>query len=214
MMTMMKRTAPPPCLRPMLAAGCLAFALLAALAMPALAQDGGAEGAFAEGSQAESWGLLGEEKARFAGTVVDILCELTGDCPANCGGGTRQLGILREADDRLILVSKNGQPAFNGAVADLLPHCGDRIEVDGLLVGDATITPTDAKFFQVQRIRGAGGDWQKANRWTKVWAEKHPDAKGEGPWFRRDPRVLRQIEEEGYLGLGPAADAKFIAETY
>ena len=46
-----------------------------------------------------------------------------------------QLGIVREGDGALVLVSKNGQPAFNGAVTDLLPYCGKEVEVDGLLTG-------------------------------------------------------------------------------
>ena len=42
----------------------------------------GAAGAqdFSEGSEADSWRLLGEELARFEATVVDVLCEITGDC--------------------------------------------------------------------------------------------------------------------------------------
>ena len=36
---------------------------------------------------AEEWGIEFEEKARFEAKVVDILCELSGDCPDNCGGG-------------------------------------------------------------------------------------------------------------------------------
>ena len=43
---------------------------------------------------AEEWGLPGEEVVRFEAKVVDILCELTGDCPADCSDGTRQLGLL------------------------------------------------------------------------------------------------------------------------
>ncbi len=38
---------------------------------------------------AEEWGLPDEEVVRFEAKVVDIACELTGDCPANCGGGAR-----------------------------------------------------------------------------------------------------------------------------
>ena len=74
-----------------------------------LAQD------FAEGSQAKEWGLLGEEKALFTGNVVDLMCEITGDCPENCGNGLRQLGIVRESDNVLVPVLKNRQSSFNGA---------------------------------------------------------------------------------------------------
>ena len=32
---------------------------------------------------ADSWGINGEEKARIQVTVVDLLCELTGNCADN-----------------------------------------------------------------------------------------------------------------------------------
>ena len=66
------------------------------------------------------------------------------------------------------------------------------------------------KVYMLQRIREKGSKkWSKANLWTRKWAEKNKDAKGKGPWFRRDPRVKKQIEATGYLGLGPAADEAF-----
>jgi chaperone required for assembly of F1-ATPase len=42
---------------------------------------------------AEEWGIDGEEKARLTVKVVDIACELSGNCPAKCGEGKRQLGL-------------------------------------------------------------------------------------------------------------------------
>jgi hypothetical protein len=167
---------------------------------------------FAEGSQAKSWNLNGEEKALFSGKVVDVLCHLSGDCPANCGDGKRNLGILRDTDGHLVLVLKNGQPAFNGAADDLLPYCGKQVDVDGLLVGDDEVV--SAKFYQVQLIRVAGEEqWNPATLWTKRWAEKNPDAEGKGPWFRRDPRVKKQIAKSGHFGLGHEEDRKFIEEN-
>ncbi|MCP4249804.1 MAG: hypothetical protein GY778_22405, partial [bacterium] len=77
---------------------------------------------------ADEWGIEYEEKARFEARVVDILCELSGDCPAGCGGGKRQLGLLKD-DGVLILPAKN-QDIFAGAAHDLLPYCGKRIVVD------------------------------------------------------------------------------------
>ena len=50
----------------------------------------------AQESQAESWGLLGEQALRFEGKVTDLLCAITGNCPADCGAGKRQLGLLRD----------------------------------------------------------------------------------------------------------------------
>lgn len=171
----------------------------------AFAQD------FSNGSNAKEWGLIGEVKATFSGKVVDILCEVSGDCAENCGDGNRQLGILRDADNALVAVLKNRQAAFNGAVEDLLPYCNQRVDVDGVLVGDEDLYPV--KYYMVQFIRPNGTEeWRKTTRWTKRWAVKNPDAGGKGPWFRRDPRVKKQLAETGYFGLGLEADKKYRAE--
>lgn len=175
-----------------------------------------ADGPFSEGSEAKSWSLFGEEKARFEGRVVDALCVLTGDCPGDCGAGARQMGILRAADGRFVLASKNGQPLFTGASVDLAAFCGRDVEVDGLLVGDDNITPgLDAKIYQVQTIRLLGeDDAQQADLWTRKWEERFPAAEGDDPWFRRDPRIEAQIEAHGRLGLGAEADAAFAEENF
>ncbi len=187
------------------------IAMIAALvAFPVMAE----EGKFAEGSQARSWNLKAQEKALFKAKVVDVLCELAGDCPPDCGGGTRQLGLLRDADDALVFPTKNGQPVFTGAATDLQLYCGKQVEVDGLLTGGDEISAGAAKLFQVQRIREIGGEWAKANRWTKDWQKANPGAKGKGPWFRRDPRIVREIEKDGYLGLGLDEDKVFIKDWY
>ncbi|HIM45255.1 MAG TPA: hypothetical protein EYM34_03190, partial [Alphaproteobacteria bacterium] len=47
-------------------------------------------------SAADSWGLPGEEEVRFDAKVTDVLCVLSGDCPPDCGGGKRVLGLLKE----------------------------------------------------------------------------------------------------------------------
>jgi hypothetical protein len=183
--------------------------LIAALlaAAPALAQD---DGAFSEGSNARSWSLVGEEKATFAAKVVDPRCELAGDCAPDCGGGARQLALLRTVDEALVPVLKNGQPLFNGAVDDLLPYCGTMVEVDGLLIGDDPANPY--KTFQIQAIRPVGeADWRRANRWLDAWKARNPEVAGaEGPWFRNDPRVRALIERDGHLGLGLEVDRAFI----
>ncbi|MEJ6402905.1 hypothetical protein [Yoonia sp. 2307UL14-13] len=160
---------------------------------------------FEEGSEARSWNLYAEIPARFEATVVDILCELTEDCPENCGDGNRQLGLVRSVDDVLVFPNKNSQPAFTGAVKELLPYCGQVVEVDGLLLEDEFVGAKN--IYLVQTIRAAGEDeWVKANTWTKKWQEAHPEAAGGGPWFRRDPRILAEIAEEGYFGLGLEQD--------
>lgn len=183
-----------------------AFILM--IAVPAAAQD------FSKDSQAKSWNLAGEEKARFSGKVVDMLCELAGDCADLCGAGARQLGILRSQDNALVPVLKNGQPQFNGAITDLLPYCGQTVEVDGLLIGDETAK--GAKFYQVQLIRREGEtDWQKTDLWTKKWNEDHPvQAAQKGEWFRKDPNIAKHIESDGYFGLGKDVDEAYIKENF
>jgi len=181
------------------------YALIAALAAsPAAAQDDDLY-PFEEGSEARSWNLFAEQPARFEATVVDIICEVAGDCVDNCGDGSRQLGLVRSADNVLVYPNKNSQAAFTGAAVELLPYCGQEVEVDGLLLEDDYVGAIN--IYLVQSIRAVGEDeWVKGNRWTKVWAENHPDADGKGPWFRRDPRVLAEIAREGYFGLGLEQD--------
>jgi len=175
------------------------IAALVAAPVSLTAQD------FSEGSKAKSWNLFGEVPAKFEAKVVDILCELSGDCPNNCGDGNRQLGLVRSADNVLVYPNKNSQTGFQGATADLLPHCAQTIEVDGMLIEDPDLGAQNV--YLLQLIKPAGSDeWIKANTWSKRWAEKHPEAKGKGPWFRRDPRVKAEIEREGYFGLGLEQD--------
>ena len=167
---------------------------------------------FSKGSKAKEWNLAGEVKSTFSGKVVDLLCELTGDCPANCGNGLRYMGIVRTADGKLINVLKNAQSSFNGSVEDLLPYCNKQVDVDGLMIGEDEFSAS--RFYMVQKIRLTGEDkWKKANRWTKAWKNKNPNAKGKGPWFRRDPRVKKQLATTGHLGLGLAFDKKYLEEN-
>lgn len=184
------------------------FLILAALAAaPATAQD------FSDGSEAKTWNLYAEVPARFEAKVVDVLCELAGDCPDNCGDGHRQLGLLRAADGVLVFPNKNSQPAFTGAALELAPFCGQDVEVDGLMIDDPELGAQN--IYLVQKIRNVGdSDWTRANSWTRKWAKGNPDAKGKGPWFRRDPRVNAAIAEHGYLGLGPEIDKAFIEDWF
>ena len=191
--------------------GAIAMGVAAALlALPALS-----DGEFAEGSQVTGWdNLQGRENATFRAKVVDVVCALTGDCPADCGGGARQMALLREADGVLVPAAKNAQPLFTGAAVDLAPYCGQTVTVDGLLVGNPALT--DTKVYQLFLIRREGHDaWARAERWTRVWKREHKDlAKEDGPWFRYDPAVQKAIEANGYLGLGAAADRAFIEENH
>lgn len=182
------------------------IAAAALAASPTLAQD------FSAGSTAKGWDLEGEAKALFQGRVTDVMCELTGDCPEDCGGGKRQMGLVRSADGALILAFKNSQAAFSGAAVDLALYCHQTVEVDGLLINNPENGAHNV--FMVQKVRPEGGEWAKANTFTKVWAKEYPEAKGKGPWFRRDPRIKADIAENGYLGLGAEVDAAFIADWF
>ena len=167
---------------------------------------------FSQGSKAKAWNLYGEEKAKFSGKVVDILCELSGSCPDNCGDGKRHMGIVRVADNQLIAVLKNRQASFNGAAEDLLPYCNKNVDVDGLMIGEDEASAS--RFYMVQLIRVTGEEkWNKTTRWTKQWRKKNPEAKGKGAWFRRDPRVKKQLAKNGHFGLGLEFDQKYIEEN-
>lgn len=171
------------------------------LAAPAIAQDVN----FEEGSEARTWNLYAEYPARFEATVVDMLCEVAGQCTENCGDGRRQLGLLRSVDGVLVYPNKNSQSIFTGASVELLPYCGQEVEVDGLELFDEDLGAVN--IYLVQKIRRVGDEkWITANNWTKNWAAQNPNSAGSGPWFRRDPRVLAEIAGEGYFGLGLEED--------
>ncbi len=156
---------------------------------------------------AESWGLAGEQTARFEATVVDVLCELTGDCPAGCGAGKRQLGLLKD-DGTLVLPLKN-QVVFAGVAAELIGYCARRVVADGLMA-----TNRGYSVFALQFVKGAPeGKWRRANRFLPKWAAEN----GVGPksptarrWFENDPRVKDLIARDGKLGLGPEADQTYL----
>jgi len=149
---------------------------------------------------AEKWGLPNEEVTRFEARVVDLLCELSGDCPQACGGGKRQLGLLND-DGALILAHKNVVP-FAGAAAELSDFCGKRVIADGLFS-----TNRGVRVFALQFVREAPeGKWRRANRFLPKWAkEQDIDAESDAvkAWFRNDPRVKALIAKDGKLGLGP-----------
>jgi hypothetical protein len=162
--------------------------LLSALALAAAVTFAWAAGA------GEEWGIEYEEKARFEAKVVDIACELTGDCPANCGGGKRQLGLLRN-DGKLILPIKNNDP-FAGTIVDLLPYCGKRITADGLWIPNPKLP-----MFVLQFKRPApAGKWSRANLFVKEWGKKFGAGK-QGKWFRHDPRITKAIAADGVFGI-------------
>ena len=156
------------------------LALVLAHAQPALA--------------AKELGIDGEQPSQFEARAVDVLCELTGDCPQDCGGGTRQMGLLTD-DGVLILVAKSST-LFAGGVLDLVAWCNRRVEVDGLLI-DAEVT----RFYMVQRLREPGTEkWTRARAFSHSWARANKQ-KNANRWFRKDPAIRALIEEFGPVGI-------------
>jgi hypothetical protein len=158
---------------------------------------------------AQSWNVTGEEEARFEAKVVDLLCELTGDCPTDCGAGRRQLGLVTD-DGVLIPATKNFAP-FAGATDELIDFCQQRVTVDGLFTANH-----GTRVFAVQFVQPAGGDWRRANRFLDKWAETNgvdPAGKAKNTWFRRDPRIDAIIEKDGFLGLGQEEDKKYLDDN-
>ncbi len=150
--------------------------------------------AFGPAEAANEWGIEGEKTDRFEAKVVDILCELTGNCPKACGDGQRQLGLLKD-DGTLVLAIKNNYP-FTGAARDLQAFCGKRVVADGL-----SISNRGSRFFTLQFVRLApDGKWRRANRWINTWAADQgvaADSKTANKWFRNDPTVQAIQKKEG-----------------
>lgn len=142
---------------------------------------------------ASLWKIPGEEKARFDAKIVDVLCEITGDCPKACGAGTRQLGLLTP-EGKLILAVKS-RIFFAGAVKDLSPFCGETITVDGLMIKDDDLT-----MFVLQNLRPKDGGWRKADRVGTEFAEENPDKKP-NQWFFHHPMIKEHLDRYGILGV-------------
>ena len=154
---------------------------------------------------ADSWGLPGEKIVRFEAKVVDIACELTGNCPANCGAGKRQLGLLTD-EGRLVLPTKNQLP-FAGAAWELVEFCQKRVVADGLFVNNR-----GHEIFALQFVKPVDGKWQKANRFAGKWLKEVGLPAGSpkaNAWFRNDPAIDGLIKSDGKLGLGLKADEEY-----
>ena len=136
--------------------------------------------------------------ARLDGKIVDILCELSGDCPANCGEGKRQLGLLLD-DGRLIPLVKNFDP-FAGTATDLKGFCGKRTTADGLFIKDPQMP-----LFALQFKRLApDGKWSRANWFVRDWAKQQNvarDSDAAGEWYRNDPTIKKIITRDGVFGI-------------
>ena len=143
---------------------------------------------------AEEWGIDHEKEARVEAKVVDLLCEVTGECASNCGDGKRQLGLLFD-DGRLVPVVKNFD-IFAGATDDLQPFCGKRVTADGLMISNPKMP-----LFALQFKRLApDGKWSRANQFGKTWSAANGGKKA-GNWYKHDSRVLETLQESGVYGI-------------
>lgn len=141
---------------------------------------------------ADEWGIPHESVVEIEGTVVDVACTLTGDCPPNCGDGRRQLGLLTP-DGKLRMAAK-AATNFAGAVRDLLPHCGKVVFADGLLIENPALT-----MLMVQNLRLSKADkLAPATAFETEWVKQNGPAE---EWYRADPRVKSAIEANGVLGI-------------
>lgn len=141
---------------------------------------------------ADEFGIANEKVVQFDATVVDIACTLTGNCPAKCGDGKRQLGLMT-SDGKLRMPVK-GQTLFANAIPDLLPYCGKTVQVDGLLIENPAMT-----IVHVQNLReNADQKWKPAEAFEAQWTAKYGKAE---EWQRADPFVKDVIAADGVYGI-------------
>jgi len=146
-----------------------------------------------EATAADEWGIEYEKTFRETAKVVDIMCEVTGNCVENCGGGKRQLGLLFK-DGKLVPAVKNFE-SFTGAAVELLPHCGKEVVADGLIIENPEMTMAVIQF-----VRSApDGKWARGNRWGMAWSKAN-GGQDPGDWYNKDPVVKRFITEQGVYG--------------
>ncbi|VAV92570.1 hypothetical protein MNBD_ALPHA08-99 [hydrothermal vent metagenome] len=143
---------------------------------------------------ATEWGIEYEKTTRTEAKVVDLLCEITGNCVPECGAGKRQLGLLFD-DGKLVPAVKNFEP-FAGATNDLIKYCNKRIVADGLMISNPKMP-----MFVIQFSRLApDGKWSRANQFGKDWSKAN-GGKPSNQWFREDPRIKALIKERGVFGI-------------
>lgn len=141
---------------------------------------------------ADGWGIDKEKEVEIEVTVVDIACQLTGDCPDNCGDGKRQLGLLTE--DGKLRAAVKATTLFAGPHLDLLPYCGKKVFADGLLIENPAMT-----IFMVQNLRDNKDEkLRTTNAFEKDWTARNGKA---DEWMRADPAVKKVIAEDGVLGI-------------
>jgi hypothetical protein len=141
---------------------------------------------------AEAWGIDHEKVVVLTGKIVDVACTLKGDCPADCGAGRRQLGVL--TDDGKLRVVVKGPVEFAGPVHDLVRYCGKTVQIDGLLIENPAIN-----LVMLQNLRETSDrPWVKADAFAKDWEAANGKAE---EWYRADPLVKRIIGEDGVYGI-------------
>src|SRR5262249_54092778 len=114
---------------------------------------------------AEQLGIADEAEITTKGKVVDVTCELTGNCPAECGAGRRELA-LKTGAGRLLLAAKN-TVSLMGATRELLAYCGKEVWVDGVTTSNFGTT-----LLMVQRLKTSEkAEWRDANQSLADWAK-------------------------------------------
>lgn len=152
--------------------------------------------------EVERWGISGVEVAEFSGEVVDVLCEVSGNCVDQCGSGARQLGIKTELG--MVLIAKDLN-RYTGGAEELWPFCSQQLVVNGQFTETG-----DTRFFQVQNVRLPDGLWMSTSRFLEDWAEKNGQPLSDANrWYLEDPRVKTLLERDGRLGLGTEADQEY-----
>ncbi len=148
---------------------------------------------FAEPARAgDPWGLQYEKVVSMKARVVDLLCTIKADCPAACGGGKRQLGLL--TGDGKLLPAVKSATLFAGAALDLLPYCGKEIVVDGLLIENPAMT----LYFPQALRESADEPWRPTEAFDSAWTARNGKAE---EWFRADPGVKAVIAADGVFGI-------------
>lgn len=152
--------------------------------------------------EVQKWGISGAEVGELSGEVVDVLCEVSGNCTDQCGAGTRQLGIKTKQGTVLIAKDFN---LYTGAAEELWPFCNQQLVVNGQFTESV-----NTRFFQIQNVRKPNGPWMSTKRFLETWAEANGETLAvANDWYRHDKRVNAIIEKDGRLGLGPEADSEY-----
>lgn len=152
--------------------------------------------------EVQKWGISGAEVGELSGEVVDVLCEVSGNCADQCGAGTRQLGIKTEQG--MVLIAKDLN-LYTGAAEELWPLCNQPLVVNGQFTESL-----NTRFFQIQNVRKPDGPWMRTTKFLETWAAANGESLAVAKdWYRHDKRVNTIIEKDGRLGLGQEADKAY-----